>query len=220
MSEGSLRLDLDLAMRRLREGADDHFYGSWFGGAKAAGGHSASGVAAKIKEKDAAFRDQDGVVDTSGRWSSDEVEGQLLDLMEQGIMGPNETGVVFTKSALESQMYRVAGEKQHGIVAGAIGYNVMNNGHSDIGRATWLPANGNHLHIDYLGTTGIVDGTGSALVRKVVKEAAAANLPIGLYAVERAVPFWRAMGMRPVPDSIPGMMGMPASEVAALAALL
>lgn len=96
-------------------------------------------------------------------------------------------GPQFSRAAFASPNVIVAKTKTGDGVAGALGYTIAPLGGAGLG--------GKSLYIDFLGTTGIADGTGSALARMAIKEAARQKLPITLDAITSARPFWAKMGM-------------------------
>lgn len=109
-------------------------------------------------------------------------------------------GVALTGLAVHSPNGVVAYNKD-GIVAGAIGFKNHRSG----------------VHIDYLGSTFIEKGTGSALTRHAFKKAAAEGKGISLKAKTDAKPFWKKMGFE---FGSSGRTSMPAERVAEIARAL
>ena len=109
----------------------------------------------------------------------------------------NDKGVQFTKFAMDSSgqvpgtrvfVAQTQPDKKWPYIAGAI---------------SMYEYEGEGLHVDYLGTTGITDGTGTALARQAAKIAAEKGLSvIGEPESEGALEFWKKLGWHEDPDGI------------------
>lgn len=132
-----------------------------------------------------------------------------LDIM-QDLLGEEFTtdrGVKFTRDAIdiegepEGTKVRVAYTEDG--VAGAIQYfemdkeNIKATYGSFMGEGETMPEP--HIYIAYLGSTGLVDKTGSALAGAVFSEAAKKNIGISLESADaNASAFWEKIGMKRV----------------------
>ncbi len=176
------------------------------------------------------FRKAGGGVSKPLRFTDDAIQeatatlDSMADLL--GDEWDNSQGVKFTKFALQPGM--VYGTQQVRLaqlpdgLGGAISYTVRD--------AVDIKATGNlgafenavdtvpHLYIEYLGSTGIVPKTGTALANSVIKEAADNNLGIILEsATPQSSEFWRKMGLKPLSDEEgEAYYGLTAQEVIAL----
>lgn len=139
---------------------------------------------------------------------------ETLEEMEDMLGGEfkRDVGVVFTKYALsvdEELGNRVKVASTEDGLAGAISYNYMEeiNIDSTYGAAArldiTLPEDGDftlpppHIYINFLGSTGLIDKTGSALAQSVFKEAADRGLAVYLQsASDGASAFWTKMGLQ------------------------
>jgi hypothetical protein len=73
---------------------------------------------------------------------------------------------------------------KNGAIAGAISFNRID-----------FKGRTPQLFINHLGSTGIIDGTGSSLTRKVIKLAASEKREMQLFALDsNATKFWEKMG--------------------------
>jgi hypothetical protein len=134
---------------------------------------------------------------------------ELAAALGQDYADPKDTGFRFTKFALNSDEGYVA-HAEGGGVAGALGLHRMTR--DDL---VGEPLHEPHLYIDYLGSTGIADGTGSALVHRALREAADGGWGVRLEpSDDNAAAFWTKMGMKIDPwDVGTDYWGMTAAEV-------
>lgn len=118
-------------------------------------------------------------------------EAQItLELMEDviGDEFKSDEGVQFTKMALESDLddTKVIVAKTEDGLAGAISYHEMNKEKIEMTYGMFenvdLERIKPHLYVQYLGSTGLVDKTGTALANAVFQEAANKNIGIMLEA--------------------------------------
>jgi hypothetical protein len=66
-----------------------------------------------------------------------------------------------------------------------------------------------HIYIAYLGSTGLVDRTGSALAESVFKKAAAKNIGVYLQSKDASsTAFWERIGMKKAPEGLFSDMGV------------
>ena len=169
------------------------------------GGSTADSIAAKA----AIFREQGGELSNpievfpsgTGLKSERDIFNRMLETMPAE--WHDQSGVDFTYAALNDASHGsftiVAYGENMSAIAGALNYDV-NSGYSTMGP----PSPGGRekieippqIYVEYLGSTGIVDGTGSALVASVIQEAAGRGIGIGLSPVDKdAADFWSKMGM-------------------------
>lgn len=120
----------------------------------------------------------------------DEVE-QMREFMD--IKPHEDVGIDFTKYAMQDagDTSKVIMATTEDGIAGAL--SIVPNEGSD-GRKT--------AYVDYLGTTGIAEGTGSALVEEATKWAADNNMPIVGHPVADAMGFWDKMGWKADPEQL------------------
>jgi hypothetical protein len=106
----------------------------------------------------------------------------------------DEPGTVFTNIAMQQDHCILAVEKSTG-VSGALGYSLYAD--HTTGFSGWLGQNYGpaRLHVDWLGTTGITDGAGSALAREAIGIAAAKGISISLEPTKESVGWWTKVGM-------------------------
>lgn len=127
----------------------------------------------------------------------------------------DDLGFKFTRLALKESTARYAVVEGEGI-AGAVGYHTIDLLETGAGTS------GKALYVEYIGSTGLVPGTGSGLMRELVEEAAAKGMGI-VFEPENAgaEAFFKKMGMRWDPYSVGSehIMGLTAEQVARLAAL-
>jgi SPP1 gp7 family putative phage head morphogenesis protein len=147
-------------------------------------------------------------------------EAQItLELMEDviGDEFKSDEGVKFTKFALESDLgdTKVIIAKTEDGLAGAISYNEMSKEIID-SVGTYLPTESPepHMYIQYLGSTGLVDGTGTALADAVFQEAADKGLGVMLESASvGATAFWEKIGLEMIDDFVMPVYGLSASKV-------
>jgi SPP1 gp7 family putative phage head morphogenesis protein len=147
-------------------------------------------------------------------------EAQItLELMEDviGDEFKSDEGVKFTKFALESDLgdTKVIIAKTEDGLAGAISYNEMSKEIID-SVGTYLPMESPepHMYIQYLGSTGLVDGTGTALADAVFQEAADKGLGVMLESASvGATAFWEKIGLEMIDDFVMPVYGLSASKV-------
>ncbi len=133
-------------------------------------------------------------------------------------------GVRYARSALDEAEVIVAQTDGLG-VDGVLGFNVRSVGDLDPMEVDfWGMLLGrqpdNIMKIEYLGSTGMSQGTGSALTRNALQEAARRNADVVLEpASEGAEIFWRKMGFVDAPGA-DGVMYMDADTVRKVVAAL
>jgi len=235
----SVRLDLEREMVLVRE-SDDHFYGAWGGGSKAAGGRPSGGrtsvkelldrfqtpqdiAAVAIAEKSTEFEMLGGEVKAA---TYAEQVAAVDDVETQMFSNPamlDDLGVEFTNAAARigitddmgpgtpDAVVLLARDTIGGSVAGALAYRPQSFNRR--------PA----LFVPIMGSMGIIDGTGSALTRELVLKAAAQKSGITLSPIPEAKPFWQRVGMHPLTPIGGGnssLWGMTPEEVQTVAARL
>ena len=129
----------------------------------------------------------------------------------------SDTGVKFTKMALESDLgdTKIIIAKTEDGLAGAISYNEMSQEIID-SVGVYLPTESPepHMYVQYLGSTGLLDGTGTALADAVLQEAADKGLGIMLESANvGASAFWEKIGLDMIDDSGVPVYGLSANEV-------
>jgi SPP1 gp7 family putative phage head morphogenesis protein len=133
-------------------------------------------------------------------------------------------GVRYARSALDEAEV-IVGQTDGLGVDGVLGFNVRSAGDLDpMEMDFWEMLLGrqpdNIMKIEYLGSTGMSQGTGSALTRNALQEAARRNADVVLEpASEGAEIFWRKMGFVDAPGS-EGVMFMDADTVRKVVAAL
>lgn len=154
------------------------------------------GAQESIAQGDERFREQGGRVSDVVRGESDEVQQALADLdLQEDLIGAEfaqSEGLQYTRFALNEPESIIAQSDEFGTV-GALSYNVRTQAMLDDFEMEVF--GGDHMHIEYLGSTGVVEGTGSALTRRALQEAD--RLGVNVYvepATEGAEIFWRKMG--------------------------
>lgn len=119
-------------------------------------------------------------------------------------------GMAYTKLAIMQHGTRRVALAPNGDVAGAIDFHVDGEGMA--------------VHVSYLGSTGIMHGTGSVLMGSVVTYAASRGLPIVGFPSFNAERMWGSMGATTMDRVGTGGSssgrGLPAAAVQSLAALL
>jgi hypothetical protein len=133
-------------------------------------------------------------------------------------------GVRYARSALDEAEV-IVGQTDGLGVDGVLGFNVRSSGDLDpMELDFWDMLLGrqpeNIMKIEYLGSTGMSQGTGSALTRNALREAARRNADVVLEpASEGAEIFWRKMGFVDAPGA-DGVMFMDADTVRKVVAAL
>ena len=153
-----------------------------------------------FQDKVDAFHEEGGVIESSREFGLDpdsDIDQFVLgtsrwELDEMVHMAPEleGKGTHFTRLALEQENVKVA--KVPGLgVAGAVGYSEPQMHPFERSMGITEP----RMHIEYLGTTGIAEGTGSALVNEVIREAAVRGVDISLEAEnDNAAGFFESVG--------------------------
>jgi SPP1 gp7 family putative phage head morphogenesis protein len=181
-----------------------------------------------IQRNVARFRQSGGttqrITDTYG---ADKAYGDLQDqlhlMKEAGFTGfARDDGVNFTRYATEHATKDLrehmpdagvlVARNPDGEIAGA-----LNHYSRDLEEDLGLP--GRALYVDYLGTTGLVHGAGTALAAEAARLAAAKHMSVVGEPTPEALPFWKKMGwqMDPVGGAGPAWWGWTAEQAQAVA---
>ena len=157
----------------------------------------------------AKFFESGGLITQGLSPSSDELGTMVatLEIMEDalGEEFTNDRGVKFTRDAIdvegEPEGTKVSVAYTEDGVAGAIQYfemdkeNINNTYGAFMGEDETMPEP--HIYIAYLGSTGLVDKTGSALADAVFREAVKKKIGIALESADaNASAFWEKIGMK------------------------
>jgi hypothetical protein len=209
-------------MKHLAGQHDQTTHGSW-----------ATGIAGIISLKTAGLKDkgitQEFLVDNTTVSTmkiyenleeiATRVASELEDVEIEDILTTE--GFQMTSQALEFQIGREAGyaegdsyisvlKTSNGDVAGAIAVSIEGRD-TDLGAITEL---------NYLGTTGIVDGAGSMLYGQAINYAYTNKTGLQLLPLADAIPFWESMGFKKVafiPNQVnSGYLEMSFEEVEAI----
>lgn len=155
-------------------------------------------IADKIKEKINNLDEQNSTfVEATDRAQRQALEDQILFVAES--MPPEyleDKGVKMTRYALgATDLNTVVTLQTDGMgVAGAVNFTTYEARTVSVDEETNF-VTPEHIHLEYLGTTGIIDGAGSALLGQVIQAAAEKNIPIGLEPLDDdAAEFWTSMG--------------------------
>jgi SPP1 gp7 family putative phage head morphogenesis protein len=149
-----------------------------------------------------AFYQSGGSISDPLDWESEKLAEAQITLETMGEMLGDEfskdEGVKFTKFALEPELgdtkVRIA-QTEDGL-AGAISYMEMGKEELEITYGDFATEMNPQIYISYLGSTGLIDKTGTALAMSVFEEAASRNLGIFLEsASDSASAFWKKMGL-------------------------
>jgi hypothetical protein len=176
-------------------------------------GSGAEGIASNSKR----FADDGGTISDIADEETLMAAQFTLDDMEELDPDIAHKGTEFTKHAMGEPQSRVAMVEGVG-VAGAVGYSPpMEPSDEEIEAGLTEP----RVHVEYIGSTGIAGGTGSALMGVVIKEAAEAKAGITMEPEnKKAEQFFEKLGMKrdPYETGSSHLMGLPAGEVSELAA--
>ena len=171
-------------------------------------------VAAQINRGVAKFESQGGTVQSN---LTEDQKIEALGVFDAQVMAgdfsSNSLGPNFTRAALVDPVMTTNVATVGGDIAGAHGFYTSSEPNET---ATW----GGDQIVGHgiFGSTGIVEGAGSALVAEYIKQAADDGNAIVIRPVADAVWFWRKMGM--VPGTAGYDWGMTANDAMAVANLL
>jgi hypothetical protein len=125
----------------------------------------------------------------------EDVVAQLDDVHElvgEDLSDRSKVGFLFTeyaiRGAVEDNTSTIVAQGEGVGMAGAI--SVIDRPEETTEDGT-VPA---YAYVDYLGSTGVVPGAGSALVKAAAGEAAAKGLPLMGSPTPDALPFWQSVG--------------------------
>ncbi len=147
-------------------------------------------VAQRVREYSDRFKSAGGFV----RGASDdreELQRNIGNLVRAGVVDRSSRGGQFADYALAEPMVNVALTPQ-GDVAGAHGFSEETTDYQD------LLGSEKTLGSGIIGSTGIMEGAGSALVESYMRSAAGLGMGIEIHPVPDAIPYWTNMGMREI----------------------
>lgn len=162
------------------------------------------------------FYDEDGEI--TGVADEEQIQAARFSLDDMKELNPDledHLGTRFTGFALDEEHTRVAYVDGAG-VAGAVGYTSPRQMDDLVELGITEPV----VRIEYVGSTGIAEGAGSALTVEVIKEAALSDAAILLEPANAgAEEFFTRVGMRADPHGVGAdfMMGLTADDVKRLA---
>jgi hypothetical protein len=169
-------------------------------------------AAATLRRKQQDFNRQGGRVhEVKSMADGEAINMRITDMAEVMPEGWfDDLGTKFTRKALDSRRYG-----NHVLVA--------YDGDGISGALSWMDM-GSDFGLEVLGSTGITDGTGSALTAAILRMAAAQGKGVRLDPLGDALPFWTTVGMHSIPSRdamFPGpLYGLSADEVRDLAGKL
>lgn len=164
-------------------------------------------LAEYIDQSASRFDGEISEADYNARASAHRDLKEMAEALEEDYADPQDLGFRFTKFALSEDRVFIAGQEGQGI-AGALGFYAE-------------PDTDEEVHVNYPGSTGIAEGTGSALTREMIREAARLGRGIALEPVDAgAEAFWTKMGMTVDPWGYDtDVWGMTAERVRTVAGL-
>ena len=185
--------------------------------------HDIARAAAAINRGLAKFKAAGGTVEANRRVSSSKIDDYREKLSKEG-QGPGNIGRSFAGTALGEQRFNVA-VLPDGRIAGVHGYGQYTPRQDYISKEIKNWGGDSVLGHGIFGTTGIAEGTGSALVAMYLRQAAAENASVVISPIDQAQDFWAKMGFQHTPENAPAgggyyLWGMTADDVKSVVAQL